>query len=1082
MMKKHHLKYFFIVTFLSVILNNAKAASYYWIASISSNWNVATNWSLTDAGASAGVVPGVNDVAIFKSRLGNCTINVNVNIKGIDVQSAYTGTITQSTYSIAIGTSSAIFAGGTFLGGSGTITINGTSTFSGGTFNAPSLLVIANNFSKGAGNTFNHNNGEIKFISTLTISGNTTFNNLTFDGAAPGKTFTLSGTTSLTALGKLTLSNNGITLNTGEINVKGNIYLLHTAIAGSTIIKINGTNNTQNIYGGANIGSGGLPAVIINKTGASSNLVLHNTVNFTSNFTFTQCPIFTTTGSTVVFYGSGSISTKNISGKFSLNNLILYSINNSSYNLGATDTIKVNGTLRTGGNGQTAINVGVIEAKGDLQLDNIFGSAGSGTILFSGVGDQTIIGSGSVGIGSIPQVKINKPSGKLILKNYINVYTNWTNVSGIVECYDNSTELVFYWPGTIKEPNPLSNLTLRYSGINFNFTIDPLVPLTITNNLKLKSTGTFGYLKLQSGTINCAGNLINENLFDGGGTGVIKLNGALDQNVTSTARSTKGNLCKLIIDKPSGTLTLNNSLTFNASFIYEKGNVVCNSDTTTFNFENTGVNYDLIDLEGATTKMALKGVILNTSKTLAGEMNLNGFLNIAATKTLTAAGKTINLKGNWNNAGTFVHGNNKVIFSGNSNQTIDNNVGEFSCIEMNKTNKLNIGTGFTNLIVIKDSLNLKKGIFDAATKEINLKDNAIVKFGSDSSFVEGKISKTGNDAFAFPLGNSSIAAGKYHPLSITAPSNTTDKFCAKYFYANQGFGITSSDSLASVTNCEYWELQQTTGTSNVKVSLGWNINNNNCTIQNFLASRIAFFDGTKWQNLGKESLSTTTFGGNIKASIANNFTVNRPLLFASKNQLFLNLQNIYSSAFDITAPGVSLLNANKTNEFIIEPTISNTPSNNIVQIKNFDASEPAEHQFSMQFRYDNKYNVYDVKYAVDNGTQYPLDSSFFEVNTIKPTKISFYEEKPEKIDIIFTTNLVNDLYLNESSLNLNLINAANYPTKNLKILNNQNIILLNASSTSWSTYGQSSGLYKYIFDLTDSLGVSESFEGFFVIN
>lgn len=53
------------------------------------NWSVGANWS-------GGVVPGPGDVATF-SGSNSCTIDVAVNVQGIDIQAGYTGTISTTT-------------------------------------------------------------------------------------------------------------------------------------------------------------------------------------------------------------------------------------------------------------------------------------------------------------------------------------------------------------------------------------------------------------------------------------------------------------------------------------------------------------------------------------------------------------------------------------------------------------------------------------------------------------------------------------------------------------------------------------------------------------------------------------------------------------------------------------------------------------------------------------------------------------------------------------------------------------------------------------------------------------------------
>jgi gas vesicle protein len=88
------------------------------------NWSDCDNWG--------GTCPGSDDVAIFSSTsTKDAVIDTNVNILGIDIQSGYTGTITQNAgVTITLGTGNYNQADGTFQGGDSTITINGRFTMS----------------------------------------------------------------------------------------------------------------------------------------------------------------------------------------------------------------------------------------------------------------------------------------------------------------------------------------------------------------------------------------------------------------------------------------------------------------------------------------------------------------------------------------------------------------------------------------------------------------------------------------------------------------------------------------------------------------------------------------------------------------------------------------------------------------------------------------------------------------------------------------------------------------------------------------------------------------------------------------
>ncbi len=173
------------------------------------NWSESANWS-------GDTVPGSGDDVVFDgTSTKNAVINVNVSIRNLNINSGYTGTITQAdgtNFTMTAGTTSSQ-ADGVFVCGNGIISFNnviytmtggafncqnGTinSSFfrliiNGGTFNAPSGTMTFGSgtnlqLAVGAGGTFNHSNGtvvlnssDIRFSFVAGASGVQDFHNLT---------------------------------------------------------------------------------------------------------------------------------------------------------------------------------------------------------------------------------------------------------------------------------------------------------------------------------------------------------------------------------------------------------------------------------------------------------------------------------------------------------------------------------------------------------------------------------------------------------------------------------------------------------------------------------------------------------------------------------------------------------------------------------------------------------------------------------------------------------------------------------------------------------------------------------------
>lgn len=142
---------------------------------------------------------------------------------------------------------------------------------------------------------------------------------------------------------------------------------------------------------------------------------------------------------------------------------------------------------------------------------------------------------------------------------------------------------------------------------------------------------------------------------------------------------------------------------------------------------------------------------------------------------------------------------------------------------------------------------------------LTMGDGASVSGASHLNYVNGILRKLGNDAFVFPIGNSSV----YAPLEITAPSSNTDVFGACYVTGSPitAFGSTYPVGIHHVSNCEYWHLNRITGSSSVSVTLTWDTRS--CGISEMNELRVSRWDGSSWVNLG----NTSTLGSNTAGSV-----------------------------------------------------------------------------------------------------------------------------------------------------------------------------------------------------------------------
>jgi hypothetical protein len=137
------------------------------------------------------------------------------------------------------------------------------------------------------------------------------------------------------------------------------------------------------------------------------------------------------------------------------------------------------------------------------------------------------------------------------------------------------------------------------------------------------------------------------------------------------------------------------------------------------------------------------------------------------------------------------------------------------------------------LIFSVDNGLLNTGTCNAATSgtAIVLADNATVEGAGNTRFVNGIVTKIGNDAFTFPIGVKQSTKYKYAPVQISAPTNVTHQYSTCYVGNNPGAALPSPgydpSSLDptltgySISTCEYWHANKSVGSSNVFLTLSW---------------------------------------------------------------------------------------------------------------------------------------------------------------------------------------------------------------------------------------------------------------------
>lgn len=263
-------------------------------------------------------------------------------------------------------------------------------------------------------------------------------------------------------------------------------------------------------------------------------------------------------------------------------------------------------------------------------------------------------------------------------------------------------------------------------------------------------------------------------------------------------------------------------------------------------------NMPLINANGAT----VRNITINPA-IAAGTYN-----NAIAAASLTMNTFNLDVNGNWVGNGVLNPNGGTVSFvgTGAGNTISGTGTSAFNNLIINKSNNITISGGthtvagtmtFTNGIVTQNgTLRFLAGSSAAGA--------------SNTSYVDGVVTKVGNTAFTFPVGK----GGLYRLIGISAPSTATDSYTAQYFNTSALGTYPNGNrdaALSHVSAAEYWMLNRTAGTSAVNVTLSWNTNSGG--VGSLADLRVAGWNGSFWANLGNTTPTGNTTSGTVTSSL-----------------------------------------------------------------------------------------------------------------------------------------------------------------------------------------------------------------------
>lgn len=271
-------------------------------------------------------------------------------------------------------------------------------------------------------------------------------------------------------------------------------------------------------------------------------------------------------------HGSGTIKftqTTSISGAPELNNLeFSTTVTGSTYSLGYGAVISTVGTLTISGSYRVQINLGRINAGGNVVVTNIYNGTGPGSVIIAvnGTGDQTITGSGTLGAGRLPHVVINKSSGTLNLASVITSGGNWKYIAGSIT--NTGSSVAFAATKTITGSMAFNNLEF-YGSSAATYTIPAGTILTVNGTFTISGSSN---VTINTGEIYTKGNIsITNTGTGGGGTGAITLNDTSTQTITGSSTAGQGKLPNVVVNKTLGKVAVTNTVTFDQNVTVTAG-------------------------------------------------------------------------------------------------------------------------------------------------------------------------------------------------------------------------------------------------------------------------------------------------------------------------------------------------------------------------------------------------------------------------------------------------------------------------------------------------------------------------------
>ncbi|HBX53293.1 MAG: hypothetical protein A2275_10590 [Bacteroidetes bacterium RIFOXYA12_FULL_35_11] len=287
-------------------------------------------------------------------------------------------------------------------------------------------------------------------------------------------------------------------------------------------------------------------------------------------------------------------------------------------------------------------------------------------------------------------------------------------------------------------------------------------------------------------------------------------------------------------------------------------------------------------------------VAANTYLVISGS-----YRNLPNSSLAITSGGTVKISGDlYNDAtSTLDFGNGIVHFNGSGSpqiiggtSTANHAVAFYNC--MYNSNGIKLAKN----VIVNNNINITNGILYTGEDTLSLSSSATITGGSSTSFIDGKLKKSGNGAaFTFQTGDVQSGVPIWAPIQIDSWNNTNDfiiNYTYKSIYDSLGIhtwqdGVSLGTGLAKISGKEFWLVDRAgAGTQTPAITLYWK-NALNSLIEKtspydgdtLSDLALVHWNGTQWSNMGGTAGGTWP-AGQITSSFA--FAGYSPVSFGSK--------------------------------------------------------------------------------------------------------------------------------------------------------------------------------------------------------